>query len=393
MPGKLLGMNRSLATPFKNTFQAQCAPKRGGCWLLAAALLLSGCTQLPIADSLPLQVKRINSTYKLTALHGSARQVVVTSDKPIFLPTFVTPDTVAYIELDGARADFSMKSLVGGAKQEGGAYNMAVQWACTAELQEARAGLLPGATSPWTDEFSSRPATGGCLAAFRQSLIQALHESGLRLLRDGRYAEANAAFTELAKSFPDSNRAASALFNAGVADFMRASYPSAADLFRRVPVASASLPLASEALLAAADCDAEMNDKAQLEADLSELIKRFPGTRDAALAQRRLNDARAPQGAQSFDARPYEPRIAILAPPLYPSMSKRLGESGRAVVSVVVQSDGTVRDATLLTSSGFERLDQAAIESSRRNLFFPARTREGKKVALRMNQPIRFKLE
>ena len=55
----------------------------------------------------------------------------------------------------------------------------------------------------------------------------------------------------------------------------------------------------------------------------------------------------------------------------YPSSSKRSGEKGEAEVKIVVGETGVVESASILRSSGFPRLDQAAIEVSRSYRFDP----------------------
>jgi protein TonB len=46
--------------------------------------------------------------------------------------------------------------------------------------------------------------------------------------------------------------------------------------------------------------------------------------------------------------------------PVYPAMSKRLGEQGKTLVHVVIGVDGLPKRASIRTSSGYERLDEAA---------------------------------
>jgi protein TonB len=59
--------------------------------------------------------------------------------------------------------------------------------------------------------------------------------------------------------------------------------------------------------------------------------------------------------------------------PAYPSASRRLHEQGRVLVLVEVAADGLPRVVNLATSSGFRRLDEAALEAVRRWRFVPAR--------------------
>jgi protein TonB len=67
--------------------------------------------------------------------------------------------------------------------------------------------------------------------------------------------------------------------------------------------------------------------------------------------------------------------------PDYPPTSKRLGEEGRAVVNVYVLADGRVGDVRLLESSGYERLDAAALAHVQRDWKFEPARRDGQAVA------------
>jgi periplasmic protein TonB len=49
------------------------------------------------------------------------------------------------------------------------------------------------------------------------------------------------------------------------------------------------------------------------------------------------------------------------ARPQYPPMSKRLNEQGKVVVRALIGTDGTASQASIKSSSGFDRLDQAAL--------------------------------
>lgn len=66
--------------------------------------------------------------------------------------------------------------------------------------------------------------------------------------------------------------------------------------------------------------------------------------------------------------------------PAYPPVSKRLGEQGRVVVNVYVLADGRVGDVQLLKSSGYERLDAAALAHVRRDWRFDPARRDGAAV-------------
>lgn len=79
-------------------------------------------------------------------------------------------------------------------------------------------------------------------------------------------------------------------------------------------------------------------------------------------------------------------------PPRYPSASKRAREQGRVILRVLVTPEGTPEAVEVRTSSGFERLDQAAIDAVRRWRFSPAR-RGAQPVAAYALVPVLFALE
>jgi protein TonB len=59
--------------------------------------------------------------------------------------------------------------------------------------------------------------------------------------------------------------------------------------------------------------------------------------------------------------------------PAYPPMSRRMGEEGRVSLLVMVEPDGSPSKVEIHVSSGFPRLDQAALEAVRKWKFVPAR--------------------
>lgn len=77
--------------------------------------------------------------------------------------------------------------------------------------------------------------------------------------------------------------------------------------------------------------------------------------------------------------------------PAYPSLSKRLGEQGRVVLRVMVEANGLPSKVEVRTTSGFPRLDQAALEAVRNWKFVPAR-RGDETVAAAVNVPIDFRV-
>ncbi len=59
-------------------------------------------------------------------------------------------------------------------------------------------------------------------------------------------------------------------------------------------------------------------------------------------------------------------------PPVYPALARRLGEQGRVILRTLVRVDGTPAEIRISRSSGFSRLDRAALEAVRKWRFIPA---------------------
>jgi protein TonB len=76
-------------------------------------------------------------------------------------------------------------------------------------------------------------------------------------------------------------------------------------------------------------------------------------------------------------------------PPPYPPMSRWLGEQGTVLVQAFVDENGRVQKAILRASSGFDRLDQAALQSVARWRFASARSTA---QAEWVDVPVRFEL-
>lgn len=78
--------------------------------------------------------------------------------------------------------------------------------------------------------------------------------------------------------------------------------------------------------------------------------------------------------------------------PAYPALSRRLGEQGNVVVRVYITADGQATRAEIRTSSGYERLDQTALQTVQRWRYVPGK-RNGVPEAMWFNVPISFVLE
>lgn len=77
--------------------------------------------------------------------------------------------------------------------------------------------------------------------------------------------------------------------------------------------------------------------------------------------------------------------------PAYPSLSRRLGEEGRVLLRVEVDTGGRPANVVLHKSSGHLRLDEAAVETVLRWKFLPAH-QGGQPVAAWVIVPIQFSL-
>lgn len=77
--------------------------------------------------------------------------------------------------------------------------------------------------------------------------------------------------------------------------------------------------------------------------------------------------------------------------PAYPAISRRLNEQGLVVLRVLIGTDGLPQKVEVKQSSGFERLDQAAVKTVTRWRFVPG-TRNGVPEAMWHLQPINFVL-
>jgi len=79
-------------------------------------------------------------------------------------------------------------------------------------------------------------------------------------------------------------------------------------------------------------------------------------------------------------------------PPLYPATSKRLREEGLVMVRAELDEEGRVEHASIKSSSGYERLDDAALNAVRQWRCHPAQ-RDGQPVRAVAMQPFNFVLE
>jgi protein TonB len=107
----------------------------------------------------------------------------------------------------------------------------------------------------------------------------------------------------------------------------------------------------------------------------------------------------APPRAPAAQAAPAAPKTIssgaqYLQPPQpeYPAQSRRLGEEGRVILRVLLDEAGRVGQVQVQKSSGFPRLDQAAIDAVQRARFKP-HLEDGRPLAVYVMVPISFRLD
>jgi len=99
-------------------------------------------------------------------------------------------------------------------------------------------------------------------------------------------------------------------------------------------------------------------------------------------------------------ASPHEPvtvmphvDLAASREPEYPPASRRLGEQGTVVLDVLIDASGRVTDAKVVRSSGFPRLDQAALEGVKASYHFVPGTIDGKPAPMQYTFRFNWKLQ
>lgn len=77
--------------------------------------------------------------------------------------------------------------------------------------------------------------------------------------------------------------------------------------------------------------------------------------------------------------------------PAYPAVSKRLGEQGKVVIRTFIGVDGVAQQAQIKTSSGYDRLDQAALATALKWRYVPGK-RAGVAEAMWFDVPFNWVL-
>lgn len=77
----------------------------------------------------------------------------------------------------------------------------------------------------------------------------------------------------------------------------------------------------------------------------------------------------------------------------YPEISRVNGEQGVVVLKFVVNADGTVSNAQVAKSSGYPRLDQAAVDEVTADWRYVPAMQDGKPIPVRLEAAVRWTLE
>jgi protein TonB len=118
-----------------------------------------------------------------------------------------------------------------------------------------------------------------------------------------------------------------------------------------------------------------------------------------------IDEKRSPPVSVAAEASTAQPPEALLGPLIgprpisgprgadrYPPQSIVANESGRVVMTICISSTGAVDSAKLATSSGFPRIDQAALGIASEYRFKPA-TRQGHPVPVCVPYRIKFRID
>ncbi|HSI52693.1 MAG: tol-pal system protein YbgF [Ramlibacter sp.] len=118
------------------------------------------------------------------------------------------------------------------------------------------------------------------------------YEAALAIFRKGEFPQAQAAFTDFIKRYPQSGFKPTALFWLGNAQYANRDYRGAVANFRALLAQAPEHPRAAEALLSIANCQIELKDNAGARRTLDELVKTYPQSEAALAAKERLTKVR-----------------------------------------------------------------------------------------------------
>jgi protein TonB len=87
------------------------------------------------------------------------------------------------------------------------------------------------------------------------------------------------------------------------------------------------------------------------------------------------------------------PRLKSMKAPDYPVSAMRAGHTGTTTLELLVLENGLVGEATVMSSSGYPKLDAAAVAVAKRSWkFFPG-TKDGQPMPMKIEAPVRFSMD
>ncbi|MDH6165025.1 tol-pal system protein YbgF [Variovorax boronicumulans] len=117
-------------------------------------------------------------------------------------------------------------------------------------------------------------------------------EAALGVFRSGQFAQAQTAFAEFVKRYPQSGYNASALFWLGNAQYATRNYNEAIANFRSMLSLAPDHAKAPEAVLSIANCQIELKDTRAARRTLEDLAKAYPQSEAAQAGRERLSRLR-----------------------------------------------------------------------------------------------------
>jgi tol-pal system protein YbgF len=117
-------------------------------------------------------------------------------------------------------------------------------------------------------------------------------EAALGVFRGGQFAQAQTAFAEFVKRYPQSGYNASALFWLGNAQYATRNYNEAIANFRSMLSLAPDHAKAPEAVLSIANCQIELKDNRAARRTLEDLVRAYPQSEAAQAGRERLSRLR-----------------------------------------------------------------------------------------------------
>ena len=147
---------------------------------------------------------------------------------------------------------------------------------------------VPGAPAP-----AAGPAAAPATAPATAGDDRASYQAALELLRQGRYDQAEAAFTQFLADFPQSELSDNAQYWLGETHYVSREFEAALASFQIVLERFPNSRKAPDALLKAGFSHYELQQWADARASLEAVVERFPDSTAARLASQRLERMRA----------------------------------------------------------------------------------------------------